>query len=50
MLSVNLDSNHSIEAFIGLLKQHGVTVVADVRSYPYSCICSRPMGSDRAKN
>lgn len=29
-------SNHSIEQFIGFLKQHGITAVADVRSAPYS--------------
>ena len=29
-------SNHSIQDFIGLLKQHGVTAVADVRSSPFS--------------
>lgn len=29
-------SRHSLEAFLGLLKQHGVTAVADVRSVPYS--------------
>jgi len=29
-------SNHSIEAFIALLQQHGVTALADVRSHPYS--------------
>lgn len=29
-------SNHSIEAFILLLKQHGITAVADVRSHPFS--------------
>ncbi|MCF2151036.1 DUF488 domain-containing protein [Desmonostoc muscorum LEGE 12446] len=29
-------SNHSIETFIALLKQHGITAVADVRSSPYS--------------
>lgn len=29
-------SNHSIEAFIALLKQHKITAVADVRSSPYS--------------
>lgn len=29
-------SNHSIEAFIGLLQQHGITALADVRSHPYS--------------
>jgi uncharacterized protein (DUF488 family) len=29
-------SNHSIEAFIGLLVQHGITALADVRSHPYS--------------
>jgi uncharacterized protein (DUF488 family) len=29
-------STHPIEAFIALLKQHGITAVADVRSAPYS--------------
>lgn len=29
-------SNHPIEAFVGLLKQHEVTALADVRSHPYS--------------
>jgi uncharacterized protein (DUF488 family) len=29
-------SNHSIETFISLLHQHGVTAVVDVRSHPYS--------------
>jgi uncharacterized protein (DUF488 family) len=29
-------STHAIEVFTGLLKQHGVTAVADVRSLPYS--------------
>ena len=29
-------SDHSIERFIGLLKQHRITAVADVRSMPYS--------------
>lgn len=29
-------SNHSIEAFIALLQQQGITAVADVRSHPYS--------------
>lgn len=29
-------STHTIEHFIGLLEQHGVTAVADVRSSPYS--------------
>ena len=29
-------SNHRLERFIALLKQHGVTAVADVRSAPYS--------------
>jgi uncharacterized protein (DUF488 family) len=29
-------SNHTLEEFIPLLKQHGVTAVADVRSHPYS--------------
>lgn len=29
-------SNHTIEGFISLLQQHGVTALADVRSHPYS--------------
>jgi uncharacterized protein (DUF488 family) len=29
-------SNHSLEVFIDLLKQHHITAVADVRSHPYS--------------
>ncbi len=29
-------SNHGLEAFVALLGTHGVTVVADVRSAPYS--------------
>jgi uncharacterized protein (DUF488 family) len=29
-------STHPIDAFIALLKQHGVTALADVRSHPYS--------------
>ncbi|MCX8005602.1 MAG: DUF488 domain-containing protein [Burkholderiaceae bacterium] len=29
-------STHTLERFIALLKQHGVTAVADVRSAPYS--------------
>ena len=29
-------SNHSLDKFVELLKQHGITVVADVRSAPYS--------------
>ena len=29
-------SNHSLEVFIGLLRRHGATAVADVRSAPYS--------------
>lgn len=29
-------STHTIERFVGLLLQHGVNVVADVRSVPYS--------------
>lgn len=29
-------STHSLEAFVGLMRQHGVTVLADVRSVPYS--------------
>jgi uncharacterized protein (DUF488 family) len=29
-------STHPAEDFIGLLKQHGITALADVRSHPYS--------------
>ena len=29
-------SDHSIPEFVGLLRQHGITLVADVRSQPYS--------------
>lgn len=29
-------SNTGIESLVGLLRQHGITVVADVRSQPYS--------------
>lgn len=29
-------SNHSIDAFIALLRRHGVSAVCDVRSHPYS--------------
>lgn len=29
-------SNHEIATFVGLLRQHGVTALADVRSHPYS--------------
>ena len=29
-------SNHSAEKFVGLLKRHGIEIVADVRSQPYS--------------
>jgi len=29
-------SNHSWETFLGLLKQHGIQVLVDVRSQPYS--------------
>ena len=29
-------STHPIDAFIALLKQHGITALADVRSHPYS--------------
>ena len=29
-------SNHSAEKFVGLLKEHGIEIVADVRSQPYS--------------
>lgn len=31
-------SNHPVETFLGLLTQHGISVVADVRSQPYSRI------------
>ena len=30
------NSNHSLEAFVGLLKQHEVSAVVDVRSAPFS--------------
>jgi uncharacterized protein (DUF488 family) len=40
-------SNHDIDTFITLLKQHGVTALADVRSTPYSRyishFCQRPL-------
>jgi uncharacterized protein (DUF488 family) len=29
-------SNHDLTAFIGLLHQHGITALGDVRSHPYS--------------
>lgn len=29
-------STHPIEVFVGLLKQHAITALADVRSHPYS--------------
>ena len=29
-------SNHALETFVALLRQHGVTTLADVRSAPYS--------------
>ncbi|MDR2787448.1 MAG: DUF488 domain-containing protein, partial [Candidatus Accumulibacter sp.] len=29
-------STHPIEVFVGLLKQHGITALVDVRSHPYS--------------
>ena len=29
-------STHTLEAFVALLKQHGVTALADVRSAPFS--------------
>jgi len=29
-------SNHPIDTFVGLLKRHGITALADVRSTPYS--------------
>ena len=32
-------SNHSLEAFLELLANHGVTAVADVRSAPFSRFC-----------
>jgi uncharacterized protein (DUF488 family) len=40
-------SNHDIDKFIALLKQHGVTALADVRSTPYSRymphFCQKPL-------
>jgi uncharacterized protein (DUF488 family) len=32
-------STHRIDVFVGLLKQHGITALVDVRSYPYSRHC-----------
>ena len=32
-------SNHPLERFLGLLAEHGITAVADVRSAPYSRFC-----------
>lgn len=29
-------SNHPIERFLGLLQRHGIELLADVRSMPYS--------------
>jgi len=29
-------SNHSLETFLSLLQQHGITALCDVRSHPYS--------------
>ena len=29
-------SNHTLDKFIGLLKQHNITAIADVRSIPFS--------------
>ena len=29
-------SDHTLEAFVGLLRRHGITLVVDVRSQPYS--------------
>lgn len=34
-------SNHPIERFLDLLKQHGITALADVRSHPYSRFAPR---------
>jgi uncharacterized protein (DUF488 family) len=31
-------SNQSLESFLGLLWEHAITAVADVRSYPYSTV------------
>jgi uncharacterized protein (DUF488 family) len=32
-------SNHSMDTFLGLLRQHAIDVLADVRSAPYSKYC-----------
>ena len=42
-------STHSIDAFIALLKRHGITALADVRSHPYSRHCSQ-YSKDALKN
>ena len=45
-------SNHEMATFIDLLRQHGITLVADVRSSPYSRFNSqfnRETLRDRAK-
>ena len=34
-------SNHSIEKFLSLLESHGITLVADVRTHPYSKYCNQ---------
>ncbi len=34
-------SNHALEAFVGLLKQHRIDVLADVRSHPFSRYASQ---------
>ena len=38
-------SNHPIERFLGLLREHGITTVADVRSTPASRF--NPLYGDR---
>ncbi|MDE0174372.1 MAG: DUF488 domain-containing protein [Defluviicoccus sp.] len=50
-------SNHALDAFLQLLRAHGVSAVADVRSVPYSRYCphfskdplSRSLGDARMK-
>ena len=47
-------SNHSIEVFVSLLRRHGVKVVADVRSVPFSRrnphFCRKPLAVELRAN